>query len=161
MSKLLEGLNQAQAEAVTHDGAPLLIVAGAGTGKTTVLTRRIAYLIEQGKAKPEELLAVTFTEKAAHEMEERVDQLLPYGYVDLWISTFHGFCQRVLEQHALDIGLPHEFKVVTQTEAWRLMRHNLTRFELDYYRPLGNPTKFLHALIQHFFRHVLFAPDSV
>src|SRR5207244_10798435 len=88
---ILDGLNGAQREAVTHDAGPLLIVAGAGTGKTTVITRRIAYLIEQGKARPEEILALTFTDKAAAEMEARVDELVPYGYADVEIATFHAF----------------------------------------------------------------------
>ena len=88
--KLLDGLNDEQRQAVTHGEGPLLIVAGAGTGKTTVITRRIAWLIEQKKCKPEEILALTFTDKAAGEMEERVDRLLPYGYVNLWISTPFG-----------------------------------------------------------------------
>ena len=78
--EILDGLNLAQVEAVTHDQGPLLIVAGAGTGKTTVLTRRIAYLIATRRARPEEILALTFTDKAALEMEERVDVLVPYGY---------------------------------------------------------------------------------
>src|SRR5215510_6210576 len=105
MNPLLENLNQEQLQAVTHQDGPLLIVAGAGTGKTTVITRRIAYLLEQKLAKPDEILALTFTEKAATEMEERVDKLLPLGTFDLNISTFHAFCERVLKQHALDIGL--------------------------------------------------------
>ncbi|MCP6717977.1 MAG: UvrD-helicase domain-containing protein [Patescibacteria group bacterium] len=149
---LLNNLNQQQKQAVTHDKGPLLIVAGAGTGKTTVITKRIAYLIEQEKAKPEEILAVTFTDKAAGEMEERVDRLLPYGYIDLWISTFHSFCERVLRDHALDIGLPTDFKLIDPTTAWTLISQNLEKFSLNYYRPLGNQTKFIHALINHFSR---------
>lgn len=149
---LLEKLNQAQLEAVRHDQGPLMIIAGAGTGKTTVITHRIAYLIEQQKAKPEEILALTFTEKAAAEMEERVDRLLPIGYLDLWISTFHSFCERILKAHALDIGIPNDFKLLNQTDAWLLVRQNFDRFNLDYYRPAGNPTKFIHALLQHFSR---------
>jgi len=145
-------LNQQQKQAIVHNKGPLLIVAGAGTGKTTVITKRIAYLIEQKKAKPEEILAVTFTDKAAGEMEERVDRLLPYGYVDLWISTFHSFCERVLRDHALDIGLPIDFKLVDPVTAWMLIRQNLEKFELNYYRPLGNQTKFVYALINHFSR---------
>lgn len=145
-------LNSSQREAVTHGDGPLLLVAGAGTGKTTVITNRIAWLIAEGKAKPEELLAVTFTEKAAAEMQERVDRLLPLGYADLWIHTFHAFCQRILTDHALDIGVPNEFKVLDTTAAWLLVRENLSRFDLDYYKPLGNPTRFIHALIQHFSR---------
>ncbi|MBU4347655.1 ATP-dependent helicase, partial [Patescibacteria group bacterium] len=131
---------------------PLLIVAGAGTGKTTAITRRIAYLIEQGLAKSDEILALTFTEKAAGEMEERVDRLLPMGYLDLWISTFHSFAERILKDHCLDIGLPGGFKLLNEFEQWALIRKNLDKFNLDYYRPLGNPTKFIHALIKHFSR---------
>ena len=146
----LKKLNEEQKEAVVHDKGPLLIVAGAGTGKTTVITQRIAYLIEKGLVKPEEILAVTFTEKAAGEMEERVDILLPYGYVDLWVLTFHSFCERVLRDHALDIGLPADFKVLDPTAGWLLVRQNLDKFKLNYYKSLGNPTKFIQALISHF-----------
>ncbi|MDO8436100.1 MAG: UvrD-helicase domain-containing protein [bacterium] len=145
-----EKLNKEQKEAVVYDKGPLLIVAGAGTGKTTVITQRIVYLIEKGEAKPEEILAVTFTEKAAAEMEERVDRLLPYGYVDLWISTFHSFCERVLRDYALDIGLPADFKILDNTAGWLLVYRNLDKFDLNYYKPLGNPTKFIQALISHF-----------
>ncbi|MBI4252632.1 UvrD-helicase domain-containing protein [Candidatus Uhrbacteria bacterium] len=145
-------MNQEQSTAVTQGEGPLLIVAGAGTGKTTVITRRIAWLILSGKCKPDEVLALTFTEKAAGEMEERVDRLLPYGYVNLWISTFHAFCQRILERHGLDIGVPNSFKLLDTTASWLLVRKNLDRFDLDYYRPRGNPTKFIHALLQHFSR---------
>src|SRR4030042_1597465 len=105
MDKILEGLNKEQIEAVTHRSGPLLIIAGAGTGKTAVITRRIAWLIEEKLAKPGEILALTFTDKAANEMEERVDLLVPYGYVDVAISTFHAFGDRVLRDHALDLGL--------------------------------------------------------
>ena len=146
----LEKLNKEQKEAVVHKKGPLLIVAGAGTGKTTVITQRIVNLIEKGLAKPEEILAVTFTEKAAGEMEERVDQLLDFGYVDLWISTFHAFCERVLRENALDIGLPPDFKILDGTAGWLLVRQNLDKFELDYYKALGNPSKFIQSLIYHF-----------
>jgi len=146
----LTKLNNEQKEAVLHDKGPLLIVAGAGTGKTTVITQRIINLIEKGLAKPEEILAVTFTEKAASEMEERVDKLLEYGYVDLWISTFHSFCERVLRDNALDIGLSPDFKVLDSTAGWLLSRQNLDKFDLKYYKALGNPTKFIQALISHF-----------
>ncbi|MFH1030129.1 MAG: UvrD-helicase domain-containing protein [bacterium] len=152
MSILLENLNSEQKKAVTHENGPVLIVAGAGTGKTTVITKRIAWLIEQRKANPDEILALTFTDKAAGEMEERVDMILPYGYVDLWISTFHSFCDRILRDYALDIGLSSNYKLLNTTEQWMLVRKNLDRFNLDYYRPFGNPTKFIHALIKHFSR---------
>lgn len=152
MSLDLSTLNSAQKQAVTHDQGPIILIAGAGTGKTTVISQRIAYLIEQGRAKPEEILAVTFTDKAAQEMAERVDRLLPLGYADLWINTFHGFCERVLKDYALDIGLPNDFKLLDKTAAWVLVRENLESFDLDYYRPLGNPTKFIHAILNHFSR---------
>ena len=152
MADLLENLNAEQLQAVTHGSGPLLIVAGAGTGKTTVITRRIAWLISQKLAKPEEILALTFTEKAASEMEERVDLLMPLGYVDLWISTFHAFCERILKQHALDIGLSSDFELLDDTKQWILVYKNLDKFTLDYYRPLGNPSKFISSLLQHFSR---------
>src|SRR3989344_4211456 len=151
-SLILESLNKEQKEAVVHENGPLLIIAGAGTGKTTVITRRIAWLILEKKIKPDEILALTFTEKASTEMEERVDKLLPYGYVDLWISTFHGFAEKILRLHGLDIGLPTNFRILSDSEQWYLARKNLDKFNLDYYRPLGNPTKFIHALLKHFSR---------
>ncbi len=144
--------NIAQKKAITFGNGPLLIVAGAGTGKTMVITQRIAHLILDKNVKTDAVLALTFTEKAAGEMAERVDKAMPLGYVDLWISTFHSFCQKILEQHALDIGLPNDFKLLSQTAQWLLVRQNLNLFDLDYYKPLGNPTKFIHALLTHFSR---------
>lgn len=149
---LLEGLNTQQTQAVTHTDGPLLIVAGAGTGKTTVVTRRIAHLIMSGHAASNEILALTFTEKAAGEMEERVDALVPYGTHDLWISTFHAFGERILQDHAIDIGLPTDCKLLSDTEQTVLLREHIDNFDLDYYRPKGNPTKFVQALISHFSR---------
>ncbi len=149
-SKYLKGLNPEQKEAVFYRGGPLLIIAGAGTGKTTVITKRLAYLVESKLANSQEILALTFTEKAAGEMEERVDQLLPFGYLDLWVSTFHSFCERILKEYGLDIGLSTDFKLLDQTGSWLLMRRNLDKFNLDYYRPLGNPFKFIRALLAHF-----------
>ncbi len=148
----LEKLNNAQKKSVVHDAGPLLIVAGAGTGKTTVLINRLAYLIMEKKVSTENILLITFTEKAATELEERADQILPYGYVDLWIHTFHGFAERLLREHALDIGLPADFKLMSSTEQWILVKKNLNAFKLDYYRPLGNPTKFISELLRHFSR---------
>ena len=149
---LLANLNAAQRDAVTHGDGPLLIVAGAGTGKTTVVTSRVAWLLTQGKATAEQVLALTFTDKAAGEMEERIDRLVPYGTVDLWVSTFHGFCQRILAAHAVEIGLPGNSRLLNTTQQWLLLREHFDRFKLQYYRPLGNPTKFIHALISHFAR---------
>lgn len=151
-SQLLQNLNEEQTEAVRHGEGPLLIVAGAGTGKTTVITRRIAYLIEQKLAKPEEILALTFTEKAATEMQERVDILLPLGYLDTWVSTFHSFCERILKNHALDIGIPNDFELLDGVRQWIFIYKNFEKFNLDYYRPLGSPNRFIDALLQHFSR---------
>ncbi|MFA6994875.1 MAG: UvrD-helicase domain-containing protein [Patescibacteria group bacterium] len=152
LHNLLEQLNKAQSEAVTHNQGPLLIVAGAGTGKTTVLINRLAYLITEKNIKTDEILLLTFTEKAAEEMTERADKILPYGYVDLWINTFHSFGERILREFGLDIGLSSSFKLLTQTDQWVLIKKNLERFDLTYYRPLGNPTKFISELIRHFSR---------
>lgn len=149
---LLASLNPAQKEAVRHESGPLLIVAGAGTGKTTVLINRLAYLVGEKKVKPEEILLLTFTEKAAGEMEARADKILPYGCFDLWINTFHGFGEKVLREFGLDIGLSAGFKLLSQTEQWVLIKKNLDKFNLDYYHPLGNPTKFISELIRHFSR---------
>jgi DNA helicase-2/ATP-dependent DNA helicase PcrA len=148
----MPSLNPAQKQAITHKSGPLLIVAGAGTGKTTVITQRIAWLIAERKVQPDHILALTFTDKAAGEMEERVDKLLPMGYVDLWVSTFHAFCERILRDHALDIGLNPDFKLLDETDQAILMRENLERFDLNYYRPLGNPTRFVASLVKHFSR---------
>src|SRR6267378_5132667 len=101
--RILEGLTEPQREAVTHGAGPLLIIAGAGTGKTTVITRRIAHLIATRQARPSEVLALTFTDKAAAEMEERVDTLVPYGYADVQISTFHAFGDRLIKENALEL----------------------------------------------------------
>ena len=152
MNDLMQGLNKEQLEAVMYRNGPLLIVAGAGTGKTTVITQKIAYIIERNWAKPEEILALTFTEKAAGEMEERVDRLLPIGYLDLWISTFHSFAERILKMHGIEIGLPSNFKLLNEFEQWVLIKKNLDKFNLDYYRPAGNPGKFIEALLRHFSR---------
>ncbi len=146
----MKSLNKEQKEAVTHDKGPLLIVAGAGTGKTTVITRRIAWLIASKKALPSEILALTFTDKAAGEMEERVDELVPYGFIDTWISTFHAFGDRILRDHALDLGLTTDFRVLSKPEQVIFMQDNLGAFDLKYFSPLGNPTKHIDALLGHF-----------
>src|SRR4030066_1586238 len=142
-------LNREQLAAVKHGNGPLLIIAGAGTGKTTVITERIKHLILEKNVKPSEILALTFTEKAALEMEERVDKAMPYGYTQMWISTFHSFCDRVLRNEAIHIGLNPSYKLHTEAESILFIRENIFKFKLNYYRPLGNPNKFLSALIQH------------
>lgn len=139
-------LNTAQFKAITHQDGPLLIVAGAGTGKTTVITEKIKYLTETGVS-PDQIVALTFTDKAVGEMIERLDQVMPYGYEEPWIHTFHTFGQRLLKYEGLEIGLNPAFKVMSQPEQWLLMHKHLFELELDYYRPLGNPTKFISALV--------------
>jgi len=152
MNEILEGLNKEQEEAITHKEGPLLIIAGAGTGKTTVITRRIAWLLSSGLAKTNEILALTFTDKAANQMLERVDILVPYGYTDIWVSTFHAFGDRLLRENALGAGLDPDFKVLTRPEAAVFFREHLFEFQLSYYRPLSDPTRFIDALISVFSR---------
>jgi DNA helicase-2/ATP-dependent DNA helicase PcrA len=152
MENLFENLNAEQAQAVRHESGPLLIVAGAGTGKTTVITRRITHLVKENLCKPDEILALTFTEKAAGEMQERVDLLMPMGYTDSWISTFHSFCERILMAHALDIGIPNDFTLLDDVRQWIFVYKNIDKFNLKYYKPLGNPGKFIDSLLTHFSR---------
>jgi DNA helicase-2/ATP-dependent DNA helicase PcrA len=152
MNDILEGLNKEQRLAVGHREGPLLIIAGAGTGKTTVITRRIAWLLSEGLAKTNEILALTFTDKAASGMLERVDILVPYGYTDIWVSTFHAFGDRLLRENALISGLDPDFKVFTRPEAAVFFREHLFEFDLSYYRPLSDPTRFIEALISVFSR---------
>src|SRR5207253_2193358 len=144
--RIVEGLAESQRAAVRHGDGPLLIVAGAGTGKTTVLTRRIAHLIASKRARPEQILALTFTEKAAVEMAERVDQLIPYGYAETWIGTFHAFGDRILRESALEVGLGPEFRVLTRPEQIIFLRERLWRLPLDRFRPLRERPAVLAAL---------------
>lgn len=145
-------MNQRQLEAIRHGDGPLLIIAGAGTGKTTVVTERVKWLIAEGLASPAQILALTFTEKAAREMEERIDVALPYGYTQMWVLTFHSFCDRVLRDEGLNLGLDTNFKLLTEADAMALFKKHLFEFDLDYFRPLGNPSKFIAAILQHFSR---------
>ncbi len=147
-----KNLNKAQESAITHGNGPLLIIAGAGTGKTTVITERVKHLITTEMAKPSEILALTFTEKAASEMEGRIDEALPYGYTQMWVMTFHGFCDRVLKQDGFHIGLDTKFKLMTTADSLDLLKRNLYDLGLSYFAPLGNPTKFLYGLLSHFSR---------
>ncbi len=144
---IVSGLRSSQQEAVLHGGGPLLIIAGAGTGKTTVLTRRIAHLIASKAARPEEVLALTFTEKAAVEMAERVDQLIPYGYAETLICTFHAFGDRILRDGALEAGLDPDFRVLSRAEQIIFLRERLFELPLHRYRPLGDPTRHLSNLL--------------
>lgn len=149
---ILAGLNPEQREAVTHGEGPLLIVAGAGTGKTQVITRRIAWLIATKRARPEEILALTFTDKAAAEMEARVDVLVPYGYVGATISTFHAFCDRLVRDNAVELGLTSQLRVETPAEILVFLRERLFDLGLKRFLPLGNPDEHLRALVACFDR---------
>lgn len=145
-------LNKDQNKAVRYNKGPLLIIAGAGTGKTMVIVEKIKYLIKKKLANVDQILALAFTEKAANEMVERVDQELPYGYSNINISTFHGFADEVLKNHIHQIGLSTSFKLMTEAEAILFIKKNLFLFDLDYYRPLGNPNNFIEDLLKHFSR---------
>ena len=120
--ELLVGMNPQQEEAVRYAGGPLLIVAGAGSGKTRVLTHRIAYLLATGRARPHEILAITFTNKAAAEMRERAAELIGQDKAKkMWISTFHSSCVRILRREAPAIGLKSNFSIYDSTDSLRLI----------------------------------------
>jgi DNA helicase-2/ATP-dependent DNA helicase PcrA len=148
----LNKLNKEQLEAVKHEKGPLLIIAGAGTGKTMVITSRILHLIKEKNYDPKSILGLTFTEKATEEMIERVDIELPYSYEEIPIHTFHGFCDKVLKESGLEIGLDTSYKILTQIDQWMFIKKHLYDFDLDYYRPMGYPGKFISALATHFSR---------
>lgn len=152
MEKILKDLNKEQQQAVKHKKGPLLIIAGAGTGKTTVITTRIAYLIANKLAKPEEILALTFTEKAANEMEERVDIMLPYGFVDTQISTFHSFGEKILTEYAFNLGINTDFKVLSEEEQAMFFNERIFSFDLVYFRPGSNPLKYVRPILNFFSR---------
>jgi DNA helicase II / ATP-dependent DNA helicase PcrA len=122
---LLDGLNAPQRDAVTHGDGPLLILAGAGSGKTRVLTHRIAYLVHTGQARPDELLAITFTNKAAQEMRERVELLLGRSTRGMWVLTFHAACTRILRVEAPRLGYTRQFTIYDQADARRLVKQCL------------------------------------
>ncbi len=139
MDDLLSDLNPAQAAAVTHRGGPILVVAGAGSGKTRVLTRRIAYLLAEGQTVPSEILAITFTNKAANEMKERVTAAVgPVGQ-RMWVSTFHSSCVRILRRQAHHLGFPSSFSIYDTDDSRRLITNIGKDLDLDprKYRPRG------------------------
>ena len=141
---LLAGLNAPQRDAVTHGDGPLLILAGAGSGKTRVLTHRIAYLVHSGEARADELLAITFTNKAAQEMRERVELLLGRSTRGMWVMTFHAACTRMLRVEAPRLGYTRQFTIYDQADARRLLKACLDRVGAD---PKRFPTAAVHAQI--------------
>ncbi len=131
LETLLAGLNAPQQEAVTHPGGPLLILAGAGSGKTRVLAHRIAYLLATEAARPDEILAITFTNKAAGEMRERVGLLVGRRVRAMWVMTFHSACARMLRAHADRLGYTRQFTIYDQADSRRLIKRCLDELGID------------------------------
>jgi len=119
---IYDKLNPEQMQAVLHDKGPLLILAGAGSGKTRVLTYRIAYLIENRNVNPWNILAITFTNKAANEMRERVDKIVGFGAENIWVSTFHSTCVRILRRFIDRLGYERSFSIYDTDDQKALMR---------------------------------------
>ncbi|HLR44517.1 MAG TPA: UvrD-helicase domain-containing protein, partial [Brevibacterium sp.] len=153
---LLDGLNPAQREAVLHTGAPLLIVAGAGSGKTSVLTRRIAHTLRTGRARPGEILAITFTNKAAKEMQERIGALVGPAARTMWVSTFHSACVRILRREAKTLGLTSSFTIYDAQDSLRLLTQIAREENLD---PKKFPARALRARISGL-KNDLLTPDD-
>ena len=128
---LLEGLNDQQRAAVKHEGSPLLIVAGAGSGKTRVLTHRIAYLLAVRGVQPGQILAITFTNKAAGEMKERVGALVGARSKAMWVSTFHSACVRILRAESKRLGMSSSFSIYDAADSQRLMTMVCRDLDLD------------------------------
>jgi len=142
LQELLEGLNEPQREAVTHGEGPLLILAGAGSGKTRVLAHRIAFLIYTDQAQAGEILAITFTNKAASEMRERVERLLGHGTRGMWLMTFHAACARILRAEAARLGYTRQFTIYDQADSRRLTRRCADAVGVD-------PKRFTPAALQN------------
>src|SRR4051794_21787068 len=131
VATLLEGLNEQQRAAVVHEGSPLLIIAGAGSGKTRVLTHRVAYLLAARGVRPGQVLAITFTNKAAGEMRERVAGLIGPAAQTMWVSTFHSACVRILRREAGKVGLRSNFSIYDAADSQRLMALVCRDLDLD------------------------------
>src|SRR3982750_142031 len=129
--QLLEGLNPPQRDAVVHGEGPLLILAGAGSGKTRVLTHRVAYLLRTGQARPSEILAITFTNKAAAEMRERVEFLIGRVTRAMWVMTFHAACARMLRSDADKLGYTRQFTIYDAADQRRLIKRCLDDLDVD------------------------------
>jgi DNA helicase II / ATP-dependent DNA helicase PcrA len=143
---LLEGLNPQQRAAVLHQGGPLLIVAGAGSGKTRVLTHRVAWLLAERKVRPGEVLAITFTNKAAGEMRERVEQLVGRRTRAMWVSTFHSACVRILRAEAKRLGFTSSFSIYDADDSRRLMTAVCRDLDLD---PKRYPARSMAAQVSN------------
>ena len=143
---LLEGLNPQQSEAVTHAGGPLLVVAGAGSGKTRVLTRRIAFLMSRRNVAPYQILAITFTNKAAGEMKERVADLVGPIAKSMWVSTFHSACVRILRQEGVRLGYSNSFSIYDSADSQRLITIVAKELNLD---PKRYPARQFQSMISN------------
>ena len=142
-------IDEIQEKAITHKEGPLLIVAGAGTGKTRVITERIAWIINNKLAKPSEVLALTFSEKAAKEMERRVDALVPYGMVDTRTSTFHSFGHDIIGESFADLRISPDWKIMKKPESIIFIVENIEKLGLELYRPLNNPAQYVSELTNY------------
>ncbi len=147
MSRLLDGLNDAQVKAVTHGTGPLLIVAGPGTGKTRVISRRFAQLVENG-VEPEQILALAYSKKAAEELADRIDGLITKPYEELHATTFHSFCASLLHEDALEAGVDPFFEPVASADRLALLLDNLDRIKLRHTETRGNPSALLARFIE-------------
>jgi DNA helicase-2/ATP-dependent DNA helicase PcrA len=154
---LLAGLNEPQRAAVTHEGSPLLVVAGAGSGKTRVLTRRIAWIVSQRRAHPGSILAITFTNKAAAEMKERVEALVGPRARLMWVSTFHSACVRILRKEIDKLGFKSSFTIYDAADSKRLMTMVINDLDLDPRR--YQPGAVLHWVSSH--KNELRGPEEV
>src|SRR5690606_35238400 len=130
-NRLLEGLNPEQKEAVKTTEGPLLIMAGAGSGKTRVLTHRIAYLMVEKSVNPYNILAITFTNKAAREMKERIEKLLGGAAEEVWISTFHSMCVRILRRDIDRIGINRNFTILDSTDQLSVIKGIVKDLNID------------------------------
>src|SRR6478735_10825456 len=131
MQNLLHNLNPEQLAAVTLPAQPALILAGAGSGKTRVLTTRIAWLIQTGQISPHGLMAVTFTNKASREMLTRISAMLPINTRGMWVGTFHGLCNRMLRIHFRDAGLPQLFQILDTQDQLAVVKRIMKAMNLD------------------------------
>src|SRR5438067_3084872 len=153
----LDSLNPEQREAVLHSKGPLLILAGAGSGKTRVITSRIAYLVGDGHAETHEVLAVTFTNKAAEEMRARVETLLGSDCSKMWVSTFHSLCARLLRREAPAIGLSRDFVIYDSSDQLTVVKQAMKALHMDdsFVQPRAALSRISHA------KNHMEGPDAV